>query len=65
MVMHRLSVDEMCKDAYTCPSVHQDDTEPDYLVVVGHPVPAGTVPLSDGEIAIRVKRQVIADAEIR
>jgi len=65
LMMRRLSVDVECKGTYTCPSVWQDDTDPDYLVVVGHSVPAGMVPVADGEIAIRVKRQVVADAEIR
>lgn len=63
--MRRLSVDEDCKDGFSCPSVHADDADPTHLVIVGVPVPADTVPLGPGEIAIRVKRQVIADAEIR
>lgn len=62
--MRRLSVDAECKDGFTCPSVHVDDADPTHLVIVGEPVPAGTVPLGPGEIAIRVKRQVIAEAEI-
>ena len=62
--MRRLSVDAECKDKYTCHSVWQDDTDSGYLVVVGDPVSAGTVPMADGEIAVRVKRQVVADAEI-
>jgi hypothetical protein len=44
--------------------VFADDTEPDHLWVVGVPVPAGTVPVGPGEVAVRVKRQVIADANI-
>ncbi|MGI9002976.1 MAG: hypothetical protein ACR2GH_15165 [Pseudonocardia sp.] len=63
--MRRLSVDAECKDGFSCPSVHADDTDPGHLVIVGVPVLAGTVPLGPGEIAIRVKRQVIADAGIR
>ncbi len=63
-MMRRLSVDAECKGTYTCPSVWEDDTDPDYLVVVGNPVQAGTVPMAEGEIAIRVKRQVVADAKI-
>lgn len=65
MMLRRLSVDDQCKGKYTCPSVWQDDTDPDYLVVVGDSVPSGTVPMADGEVAIRVRRQVVADAEIR
>jgi hypothetical protein len=64
-MMRRLSVDASCKGTYTCPSVWEDDTNLAFLVVVGHPVPAGTVPVGDGEIAIRVPRQVVADAEVR
>ncbi len=63
--MRRLSVDAECKDGFSCPSVHADEADPLHVVVVGEAVPAGTVPLGPGEIAIRVKRQVIADAEIR
>jgi hypothetical protein len=62
--MQRLSVDAECKDGFSCPSVHVDDADPAHLVIVGVPVPAGTVPLGPGEIAIRVKRQVIAEAAI-
>jgi hypothetical protein len=63
--MRRLSVDSDCKDAFSCPSVHIDDADPEHLVIVGEEVPAGTVALGPGEIAIRVKRQVISDAGIR
>jgi hypothetical protein len=63
--MRRLSVDAECKDGFSCPSVHSDDDDLTHLVIVGEPVPAGTVPLGPGEVAIRVKRQLIADAEIR
>jgi hypothetical protein len=65
MTMRRLSVDERCKDKWSCPSVHADaEADPDHLVIVGVAVPVGTVPLGEGEIAIRVPRQVIADAKI-
>jgi hypothetical protein len=63
-MLRRLSVDASCKGAYTCPSVWQDDVNPDELVIVGHPAELGVVPMAEGEIAIRVRRQVIADAEI-
>jgi hypothetical protein len=63
-MLKRLSVDSSCKGAYTCPSVWQDDDNPDELVIVGHPVALGLVPMAEGEIAVRVRRQVIADAEI-
>ena len=60
---HRLSVDAECKNG-TCPAVFADDGDPANLWIVGVPVPPGTVPVGPGEVAIRVKRQVIADAEI-
>lgn len=60
----RLSVDEMCKDKWTCPSVWADQDQPDELVIVGHPVPEGTVPTADGEVAIRIRRSIVADAGI-
>lgn len=63
-MMRRLSVDQECKAQYTCPSVWEDDADPEYLVVVGHPVPAGTVPMADGEIAVRIRRDIVADAHI-
>ncbi|HEX6359539.1 hypothetical protein [Actinophytocola sp.] len=63
-MMRRLSVDPDCKSSYTCPSVWVDDADPEHLVVVGYPVPAGTVELADGEIAVRLKRSVVAAAKI-
>lgn len=61
----RLAVDHACRDGYTCESVWGEDVDPTDLVVVGRPVEDGTVPLSDGEVAVRIKREIIADAEIR
>ena len=63
-MIRRLSVDDSCKDGYTCPSVWADDTDPTHVIVVGEVVPAGVVPTADHEIAVRVKRQVITDADI-
>ncbi len=64
MPLHRLSVDESCKDGYTCPAVFEDTDDPDHLYVVGVAVPDGKVPVGTGEIAVRLKRQVVADAHI-
>lgn len=61
--MHRLSVDASCKDGYTCPAVWADDTDPEHLTIVGVPV-SGAEGVGPGEIAIRIKRQIIADAHI-
>jgi hypothetical protein len=60
--MQRLSVDADCKNG-TCPAVWVDTDYPDYLTIVGvfAPDAEGVGP---GEIAIRVPRQVIADAGI-
>jgi hypothetical protein len=63
-MMRRLSVLADCKSGYTCPSVWIDDDDPNTVVVVGHLVDAGTVPLAEGEVAVRVARQVVADAKI-
>jgi hypothetical protein len=60
--MDRLSVDDTCKDV-TCHSVYRDD-DPEYLIIVGNPVADGTVPVGPGEGALRVKRQVIVDAQL-
>ncbi len=62
----RLAVDHACRDGYTCESVWgQDQDRSEDVVVVGRPAEPGTVPLGDGEIAVRIKREIIADAEIR
>lgn len=63
--MRRLSVDEACRDKYTCPSVWDDPDDATDLVIVGHPAEVGVVPLADGEVAIRIKRAIVADAQIR
>jgi hypothetical protein len=64
-MLRRLSVDDLCKDGRTCPSIWVDDDQPDDLVIVGHLLTPSTVPLGLGEVAIRVRRQVVTDAEIR
>jgi len=64
-MLRRLSVDDSCKDGRTCPSVWEDDDEPDDLVIIGRLMAPSTVPLAFGEVAIRVRRQVVADARIR
>lgn len=64
--MTRVSVDDTCKDGYTCPSVWIDDeNDPEHAVVVGIPVVDGAVPLGAGEVAVRVRRQVLKDADLR
>jgi hypothetical protein len=63
-MLRRLSVDEHCDDLQTCQSVWDDDDGLDDLVIVGHPVPPGTVPLSEGEVAVRIRRRIVADAKI-
>jgi hypothetical protein len=62
MAMQRISVDAECKDGFTCPSVWTDDNDPEYAIVVGTVPPVASVPLAPGEVAIRVRRQVIRDA---
>jgi len=63
-MLRRLSVDDFCGAKGTCPAVWEDDDRPDELVIVGHPVEPGAVPLTEGEAAIRIRRQVVADAGI-
>lgn len=64
MALQRISVDDGCKDGYTCPSVWADDADPKYAVVVGEVIDPSPVPLGPGEVAFRVPRQVIRDAEV-
>ena len=64
MTFRRLSVDD-CTDGLTCPSVWLDDSDPDHVVIVGKVTPPGTVPVGAGEVAVRVRRQVIVNAELR
>lgn len=60
----RVAVDRECRDGYTCESVWDNERDSD-AIIVGRPVEDGTVPLDDGEIAVRIKREIIADAGIR
>lgn len=63
-MLRRLSVDDYCKDGRTCQSVLGDDEVVEDLVIVGHAVPPGTVPLAAGEVAVRIRRRIVADAKI-
>lgn len=65
MALQRVSVDDACKDGYTCPSVWVDSEIPDRIVVVGVPCRTGTPALEQGLIAVRVRRQVLEDAGFR
>lgn len=71
MAWERQSVDDQqCKELYTCPSVWTDDDNPemaDYAVVVGEPVDPASIPgvlVGEGEIVLKVRRQVLRDAEV-
>jgi len=61
-VKHRLSVAADCKNE-NCPAVWADTEDPEHLTIVGVPAP-DAAGVGSGEIAIRVPRQVIADAHI-
>jgi len=54
-----------CKDGFTCPSVWVDDDDPDHVIVVGavQEVPA-SVPVGPGEVAVRLRRQTVRDANL-
>jgi len=41
-----------------------DDDHPDEVIVVGDLLDPSPVPLSPGEVAIRVRRQVVRDARV-
>lgn len=63
-MLRRLSVEENCDDLDNCQSVWGDDEHHDDVVIVGHAVPPGTVPLAPGEVAVRIRRRVVAAARI-
>lgn len=63
--MRRLSVDQSCRDKWSCPSVWENEPGSDDLVIVGAPAELGIVPLADGEVAIRIKRSIVADADVQ
>lgn len=65
MALVRLSVDDGCKDGYTCPSVWADDeADPEHVIVVGVQMVPSPVPVADGEVAVRLRRQVVRDANL-
>ena len=61
-MLRRLSVDRDCNGDYDCPSVWQDDGNPEELLIIGAPVEPGIVPTGPGEAAIRIRWQVVSDA---
>ena len=65
MALQRVSVDDACKDGYTCPSVWVDSDVPDRILVVGEPFRAGGPAREYGLTALRVRRQVLEDAGFR
>ena len=62
-MLKRLS-GELCKNEDDCPSVWEDDQNPDDLIIVGHPVTRDTVRMADDEAAVRISRKIVADAKI-
>jgi hypothetical protein len=64
VALERVSVDADCKDGLTCPSVWADESDPETAVVVGVLEQVHGVPLGPGEVAVRVRRQVLRDAEV-
>lgn len=63
-MLRRLSVDETCDDEDTCESVWGDDDVWEDVVIVGREVAPGTVPLSEGERAIRIRRRIVIAAKL-
>jgi hypothetical protein len=65
MALKRISVDADCKDGLTCPSVWADEqADSEYVVVVGQVMDPSPVPLADGEVAVRLRRQIVQDAKL-
>lgn len=64
MTWHRGSVDESCKDGYTCPAVWANEKDPSDVMIVGVVLDPSPVPLAPGERAVRIPRQVIKDANL-
>ncbi len=52
-----------CRDVTTCPGVWAIDT--DDVVFVGFALEQSPVPLGPGELAIRLPKRVLRDADLR
>jgi hypothetical protein len=63
MSLRQLST-EACKDGVTCPGVWVDETDPEHIVVVGRLLHHEAVPVGPGEVAVRLRRQTVIDAEL-
>jgi hypothetical protein len=48
----------------TCPGLWEEDQMPEDVIAVGTLLDPSPVPLGEGEVAIRLPRQVIVDAKI-
>lgn len=51
-----------CRDKDGCPGVWEDDGDLVNVIVVGEVVDPCPVPLGAGEVAVRLRRQTVADA---
>ena len=60
MVLRQLA--GSCDDKTTCPGVWVDDQAPDVVIVVGERLESSPVPLGSGEVAVRLRREIIHDA---
>jgi len=63
MALRQLSCS--CLDRISCPGVWEDDDyHPEDVIAVGSLLDPSPVPLSLGEVAIRLPRRVVRDARI-
>lgn len=62
MTLARVSVDDICKDGWDCPSVWHDQDVPEKAVVVGTAPVAGLVEVGSGQVAVQVRHQVLNDS---
>lgn len=53
-----------CDDADSYPGVWEDDQSPGDAIIVGMVLDPSPVPLGPGEIAVRVNKQLIRDANV-
>lgn len=62
MTLRRLASE--CENRWSCPGVWEDDSDPDQVIIVGEVLEPSPVPLSLGEVAVRLRRQTIRDSGV-
>jgi hypothetical protein len=64
MTTRRLGGNDECKDGWTCPGVWEEHVGAADVVVVGELLDPSPVPLGAGEVAVRIPRAVLRDADL-